>query len=85
MKKAIIYSKDYCPYCVKAKNTLDQLGVSYTEVNLQEQPERMEEMLELTGGAQTVPQIFFHVGGSDDLHQLLEEGKLDGILNQSQN
>ena len=34
-------------------------------------------------GRRTVPQIFIgdhHVGGSDDLHALEEEGKLDGLL-----
>lgn len=36
-----------------------------------------------TKGQRTVPQIFIgdrHVGGSDDLHQLEQSGKLDELL-----
>ena len=43
----------------------------------------MSEMLEKSGGARTVPQIFIgdtHVGGSDELHALEREGKLDALL-----
>ena len=28
----LVYTKDYCPYCVAAKNFLTQKGVAYTEV-----------------------------------------------------
>ena len=41
------------------------------------------EMLERSGGASTVPQIFIdgqHVGGSDDLAALDRAGKLDALL-----
>jgi glutaredoxin 3 len=40
-------------------------------------------MLARANGRQTVPQIFIgatHVGGSDDLHALEREGKLDALL-----
>jgi glutaredoxin 3 len=41
------------------------------------------EMLERSGGRQTVPQIFIngaHVGGSDELAALERDGKLDAML-----
>ena len=41
------------------------------------------EMLQRTNGRTTVPQIFIndhHVGGSDDLHALEREGRLDPLL-----
>jgi len=44
----------------------------------------MNEMLQKSGGRRTVPQIFIgetHVGGSDELHALEKEGKLNNLLN----
>ena len=41
------------------------------------------EMMERSGGARTVPQIFIgdtHVGGSDELYALEREGRLDPLL-----
>ena len=30
----LVYSKDYCPYCVAAKNLLTQKGVGYQEIDV---------------------------------------------------
>lgn len=82
MKKVIIYSKDICPYCVKAKNLLQRKGVNFTEIKITTD-EQKQEMIKKANGRMTVPQIFigdFHVGGCDDLHALESEGKLDKIL-----
>lgn len=82
MKKVIIYSKDICPYCVKAKNLLQRKGVNFTEIKITTD-EQKQEMIKKADGRMTVPQIFigdFHVGGCDDLHVLESEGRLDKIL-----
>lgn len=79
----IVYSKDQCPYCVKAKNLLTRKGQSYTELNVAQDPKALEEMLAKSGGKRTVPQIFIngtHVGGCDDLYALEAAGKLDALL-----
>ncbi len=42
-----------------------------------------DQMLERSGGARSVPQIFVgdtHVGGSDELYALERDGKLDAML-----
>lgn len=78
-----IYTKVYCPYCVRAKQLLDHKGVSYTEYKIDEQPELRAQMIEQANGRTTVPQIFIgtlHVGGCDDLHALDAQGKLDPLL-----
>ncbi len=78
-----IYTKVYCPYCVRAKALLDQKGVSFNEIKIDEQPELRPEMIERAGGRSTVPQIFInnqHVGGCDDLYALDAQGKLDTLL-----
>jgi glutaredoxin 3 len=43
-------------------------------------------MLQRAKGRHTVPQIFIgetHVGGSDDLHELERQGKLDLLLGET--
>ena len=84
MSKVLIYTGPSCPYCVAAKTLLKNKKVSYEEINLGEQPDKMNEMLQKSGGRRTVPQIFIgetHVGGSDELHALEKEGKLNNLLN----
>lgn len=79
----IVYSKDYCPYCVKAKNLLKKKGASFTEIDLSKHPEKLEEMLAKSGGRKTVPQIFIgdrHIGGFDDMAALDAKGELDALL-----
>ena len=78
-----IYSGDFCPYCVRAKSLLNNKGVAFTEYNVKRDMQRQAEMLEKSGGARTIPQIFIdgkHVGGCDDLYALDARGELDPML-----
>ena len=83
MKQVKIYTTAVCPYCVRAKQLLNQKGVStFDEVRVDTDPKQMEEMMKITG-RRTVPQIFIgqtHVGGFDDLNALNQAGKLDALL-----
>lgn len=77
-----IYTKDYCPYCHRAKALLDRKGVNYTEYDVTRNPELEKEMRQ-RARAFTVPQIFVNglgIGGSDDLMHLEHQGKLDALL-----
>ncbi|MBF0439554.1 MAG: glutaredoxin 3 [Magnetococcales bacterium] len=83
MSEVIIYSTTVCPFCVRAKMLLNKKNVAFTEINLDQNPERRDEMVKLAGGRRTVPQIFIdggHIGGCDDLYALDQAGKLDGLL-----
>jgi len=85
MAKITIYSKDYCPYCVKAKNLLVRKGQeAHIEViDIGHNEALQKEMIEKSGGRKTVPQIFIgdtHVGGCDDLHALEAAGNLNALL-----
>jgi len=77
-----IYTGHRCAYCNAAKRMLDSKNATYTEININEDPAKAEEMIERTK-RQTVPQIFIgdlHVGGFDDMAELNSEGKLDDLL-----
>lgn len=82
MKQVKIYSKNYCPYCQRAKALFDHKGVSYTEVNLENKPEDLMALIKKTG-MRTVPQIFIgeeFVGGFTELSELEQKGELDSKL-----
>jgi glutaredoxin 3 len=83
MAKIEIYTKFLCPFCTRAKKLLDSKGVSFEEIDISTGGPRRAEMLERSGGRQTVPQIFIdgeHVGGCDDLVALDRAGRLDPML-----
>lgn len=78
-----IYTKDYCPYCKRAKELLTKKKVAFTEYDVTYDQEKFEEMVERSFGRRTVPQIFIndtHIGGCDDMHELDDKGKLDSLL-----
>ncbi len=78
-----IYTTRYCPYCHAAKALLARKNVAFMEIDLSKDRERRVEMIERANGLMTVPQIFIgdiHVGGSDELHALEDNGKLDALL-----
>ena len=83
MAEILMYSTAWCPYCVRARRLLDTKGVTYTDIRLDEFPERRAEMEERAHGRTSVPQIFIdgqHVGGFDDLSALDMDGRLDSML-----
>jgi thioredoxin reductase (NADPH) len=82
MPAVTVYSKETCPYCSMAKRLLAAKGQSWTEIDIEREPGRRDEMIERTG-RRTVPQIFIgdrHVGGFDDLAALEDAGELDALL-----
>lgn len=83
MAEVTIYTKAYCPYCVRAISLLREKQVAYQEIRIDLQPERRDEMIARAGGRTTVPQIFVndqHLGGCDDIVALDGAGKLDPLL-----
>lgn len=83
MTEVTIYTKPYCPYCVRAVALLEKKGVSFTEIEAAFDPEKKKEMIQRSGGRMTFPQIFIgetHIGGCDDMMALERAGKLDPLL-----
>lgn len=83
MANIVIYTKDYCPYCVRAKSLLTQKKQTFTEIDVTHDADKLQEMLGKANGQRTVPQIFIgekHIGGFDNLNALNQEGKLDELL-----
>lgn len=66
-----IYSKNNCPFCDRAKQLLESKGVSYLEVNIEQEPEARQLLVDK--GLRSVPQIFHGYelipGGFDGLNR----------------
>ena len=83
MAKVQLYTTIYCPFCTRAKALLKQKGVAFEEIDVTNDDDRREEMVRLSGGRRTVPEIFINgkiIGGYDELRELEMHGELDGIL-----
>lgn len=83
MKEVKIYTTTYCGFCSRAKDFLRSKGVAYEEIDVTEDDAMRAQLVEMSGGRKTVPQVFIGgqpVGGYTDLVQLEREGKLDPML-----
>lgn len=78
-----IYTKENCPWCVKAKELMNNLGMKYTEKKLNVDFTR-EELRELVPEPLplTVPQVFIYkkrIGGYEDLEEYVESTGIMGL------
>jgi glutaredoxin len=72
--KAVVWSKNACPFCDQAKNLLKLKGIEFEERNISTDWTR-EQLLEAVPNARTVPQIFLDeqlIGGFTELRRHLQ-------------
>ena len=82
MATVVIYTTNYCSFCVRAKALLRSKNVNFEEIDVTND-ERQQEEMKRKSGRKTVPQIFIDgksVGGFDEIKQLDVAGELDRIL-----
>ncbi len=78
----LIYTKDPCPYCVRAIRLLEEKGFAFKEVDLTDRPEEIDRLKNETGW-RTVPIILINgklIGGYQDLKALDDSGKLTELI-----
>tara|TARA_Y100001970_G_C14085054_1_gene776841 strand:- start:151 stop:399 length:249 start_codon:yes stop_codon:yes gene_type:complete len=78
-----IYTTNWCPSCVAAKNLLKNENIDFEEINIEEEGISRQKLLEISG-KYTVPQIVIkdqYIGGYDDLLSLYQNDKLEELLN----
>jgi glutaredoxin 3 len=78
MPKVTMYTRTVCPYCDQAKALLKRYGIAIDEINIDNDPSKVAEMIEKSQ-RRSVPQIFIedeHIGGCDDLYALERAGQL---------
>ena len=81
----VVYSKSWCPFCVRVKGLLLDLGTEAKVIELDEVVEGAEvqdALLSITG-VRTVPQVFVggeFLGGCDDTEAAHRAGQLVPLL-----
>ena len=71
--KAVVWSKNQCPFCVQAKALLESKGIEFEERNVSTNWTK-EQLLEAVPTARTLPQIFLddnYIGGFTELRKHL--------------
>jgi glutaredoxin len=71
--KAVVWSKNQCPFCDQAKALLKQKGIEFEEKKIGDGYTK-EDLLESVPTARTVPQIFLDgtlIGGFTELKRHL--------------
>lgn len=77
MNDVKVYTKDPCPYCVRAIRLLEELKVPFEEIDLTGKEDEIQRIKNETGW-RTVPIIMVKgqvIGGYTDLKALVDEGK----------
>ncbi|MDP2763142.1 MAG: glutaredoxin domain-containing protein [Enterobacteriaceae bacterium] len=70
-----IYTIEACKYCIMAKKLLLNANLQYEEIKLDNDYEKLENLIELTKQKQ-VPQIFINnqfIGGYEDLKEFINK------------
>ena len=82
-KNIIVYTSKMCGFCYRAKSLLKRNDVPFEEIDIDLNYEKRNEMIKLSGGKTSVPQIFYknrHIGGCDDLFRLAEKNDLKSFI-----
>lgn len=57
-----MYTTEWCGYCKRLKNQLNEIGITFDEVNIEEVPGTAEIVEKVNGGNRTVPTLVFSDG-----------------------
>lgn len=58
----MFYSTSWCGDCRRSRKVFQALGVSFTDIDIEENPEAAEVVRKVNRGAQSVPTIIFPDG-----------------------
>ena len=78
MPRVEIYTTGNCAYCLAAKMLLKQKGYGYEEIRVDNDPQRLQEMLARTQ-RRAVPQVMIDgvlIGGFEELTEAERAGRL---------
>ena len=77
-----VYLTEFCPYCVMARELLEQLEYPFDEIRVDLDHDERRVMQERSGRT-SVPQVFLgttHIGGYDDLSAMHRSGALAHLV-----
>ncbi|CAM4619466.1 hypothetical protein PO909_006287 [Leuciscus waleckii] len=86
--QVLVFSKSYCPFCVKVKDLFNELNVKCNtiELDLMEDGTNYQDLLHEMTGQKTVPNVFInkkHIGGCDNTMKAHSDGVLQKLLGEA--
>ena len=81
VKNITIYTSNNCAYCGMVKQYLQIKGQNYDEINIEEQPDRQPEMIDMTGQSRVPVTVVTRVDGSRDVTVGYNVSKLASAIN----
>ncbi|GAB4046902.1 mycoredoxin [Catellatospora paridis] len=59
-----MYSTTWCGYCHRLRSQLDREGITYTVIDIEQDPNAADFVMSVNGGNQTVPTLRFADGSA---------------------
>ncbi|CAM5125885.1 unnamed protein product [Eretmochelys imbricata] len=83
--RVVVFSKSYCPYCIKVKELFHSMGVDFyaLELDLTDDGPNIQQVLVEVTSQRAVPNVFVngtHIGGYDKTFQASQSGSLQNVL-----
>lgn len=85
MARVTIYSTGTCPVCDNTKKLLAKWHIPFDEARVDQERDKLREMLEVTNHARSVPQITIDgkwIGGFTELTEMHMDGQLDELVEE---
>jgi mycoredoxin len=60
----VMFSTDWCGYCKRLKRQLDEVGITFREINVEQEPDSADFVEQVNGGNRVVPTLLFSDGSS---------------------
>lgn len=57
-----MFTTTWCGYCVRLKHSLDREGITFREVNIEQDEAAADLVMKVNGGNRTVPTLLFQDG-----------------------
>jgi mycoredoxin len=58
----VMFSTDWCGYCKRLKSQLGEIGITFREINVEQEMEYASFVEEVNGGNRVVPTLLFSDG-----------------------
>ena len=62
MSEITMYGAEWCGDCIRSKRLLNELDVAFNYINIEEVDGAADKVVEINGGAQSIPVIVFSDG-----------------------
>ena len=60
----VMFSTDWCWYCKRLKSQLGEVGITFREINVEQEPDSADFVEQVNGGNRVVPTLLFSDGTS---------------------